>query len=590
MKKIVLINPPNDMNKKNNFSNGLFSLGTILKREGYSVRIIDFGYLIKASLIKETSDSNINIDIMCNYILNENPDVVSFYTMSNSYYLTIKLSKILKEKKSKIKIIFGGPQATLTSDDTLKICPWIDAIGLGEGEKSISNIIYNLVNNIEFTNEHGVAYIKNNIIIKNQVPLIKDLDNLPKYDYSLLEGTLDEKMQLDVGRGCPFGCKYCSTKTFWKRNFRLKSSDRIIDEIIYVKEKFNITDFIFEHDLFTVNKNKVLEFCNKLTKKNINITWGCSSRADTLDEELIRTMKNAGCKGIYLGIETGSEKIQKIVNKNLNLKKIITSIILLKKYNIEVTTSFMYGFPEESEDDINLTLDLIYKLRLLNVDTIQLHLFTVFPGTEYYTQLNDYLYLSNNNLSDAACNDYINLNDKNFIESNKNIFSQYLDFKIGLREDLNFLDIYIAIYSKSFMKYMNRTYSILLDIYGSHLNIFKNFRRIHQLELNNNKNSIHKLTLNPERDIKLINEFICNTEYIHIKHLKEIFKFESDIILFIYYSKNNKLQKTYNYDVYEIKKHGLTEHSLSSETTLIEFTRCNDKNDINIKKFSYNTV
>ncbi|MCY6356199.1 cobalamin-dependent protein [Clostridium sp. ZS2-4] len=146
MKKIVLINPPNDMNKKNNFSNGLFSLGTILKKEGYSVRIIDFGYLIKASLIKETSDSNINIDIMCNYILNENPNVVSFYTMSNSYYLTIKLSKRLKEKNSKIKVIFGGPQATLTSDDTLKICPWIDAIGLGEGEKSISNIIYNLLN------------------------------------------------------------------------------------------------------------------------------------------------------------------------------------------------------------------------------------------------------------------------------------------------------------------------------------------------------------------------------------------------------------------------------------------------------------
>lgn len=585
MGKIVFINPPNNIKKENNFSNGLFSLASILKRQGYYVRIIDFDYLFSNKIIRSSKVESIRLEIMSQYILDENPDIVDFYTMSNSYYQTIKLSKIIKEKRKEIKVLFGGPQATLSFEETLKNFPWIDGIGMGEGEKTITPIINALLKNKELTDEKGVAYLKNGLVIKNGIELIENLDELQDYDYSLLEGNIKEKISLDVGRGCPFGCKYCSTKTFWKRNFRLKSSERIIREITYIKNNFNVDYFNFEHDLFTANRSKVIDFCNKIIKSNLNIKWTCSSRVDTLDEEMIDIMYKAGCRGMFLGIETGSPRMQKIINKNLRLNEVKNIANKLKKNGIMVVTSFIYGFPEETEDDLEKTLNLIYDLIKIDIDIIQLHLFAVFPGTDYMNELKDYLYLSNN-FSDAAFTDHISNEEKKIIECNKEIFSQYMDFNIGIRRDFKYLDIYAHKLLKKIIKYFNKTYDILMSKVGGHVEIFKAFREVNRELLVRYENWNENIFISYDEIISSINNLINFINLNDDSLLKEIFKFESDIVKFMYYSSDKYNVKSYKYDVYSIKSSKINSlHKCNYlEQISIKYTRLNDKYDINIKK------
>lgn len=349
---------------------GILSLATILQKNHFCVKYVNNEYLKhNVNISKDEKFENI-IDIISYHIINLNPKVISFYTICNTYHITIILSKRIKELNPNIRIVFGGPQATLTANDTMNSCKWVDAIGIGEGEKTIINIINFLISNDVKKCKSGIVYRKDNKVINlHQENIIPDLDKLPLIDYSdILDNNNITQISLDVGRGCPFSCKFCSTKTFWKRKFRLKSCDRIIKEIMDIKKKNNnIKFFRFEHDLFTADRTKIIDFCNKILDMKINIKWSCSARIDTLDELMIEKMYTAGCREIFLGIESGSSRIQQIINKNLDLKYAFDIIEIIKKYDIFLTTSFMYGFPEEELIDVDKTLIFIIKLIRLGI-------------------------------------------------------------------------------------------------------------------------------------------------------------------------------------------------------------------------------
>ena len=175
----------------------------------------------------------------------------------------------------------------------------------------------------------------------------------------LNKDTLPTKLNIETGRGCPYNCTFCSTKTFWNRKVRLKSIDRLINEIKYYDNNYSINNFGFIHDLFTARKQHIMEFCKKLVDLRLNINWTCDTRADTLDEEIVKLMAKAGCNRITLGVETGSDRMQQIINKNLTISKIKETIKLLDKYNIKMKICVMYGFPEEEERDL-LLLPLLF--------------------------------------------------------------------------------------------------------------------------------------------------------------------------------------------------------------------------------------
>jgi radical SAM superfamily enzyme YgiQ (UPF0313 family) len=371
---IVFVNSINFVQQVDSLNSGTLILAKILKNNKFNSTIIDFDALLYNGEFVLGRDINETLNKMVKYIIDYNPKIVSFYTMCNSYPFTIKLAEELKRHNTSIKILLGGPQATLTARETLQAFEFIDAIGIGEGEETIVPIVNNLINSLSLSGLRGVAYRGHEGVIINETVINKNLDELPILDLDLMNPKIiPKKINIDVGRGCPFSCTFCSTSLFWKRQYRLKSIEKIINEIKELNSKYGICEFSFTHDMFTMNKVTIKNFCENLSKENLNITWSCSARVDTLDEDLILNMKKAGCKNIFLGIETGSDKIQKRINKNINLNNALNTIKILKKHSVDMTISLIYGFFDETYEDIQDTLNFILELIKLKIKTIQLH-------------------------------------------------------------------------------------------------------------------------------------------------------------------------------------------------------------------------
>ncbi len=410
---------------------GTMLLTTILRNNGINADIYNFYEADKSKGFDRFVDETVE------NILGRNPKILSFYCRCDCFLADVMIAKSIKEKSPETFIVFGGPQADTTSYKTLEELPWIDFCCRGEGETTVYPLFSALLNGTDYSSVEGLSYrdSNNNIIENPTASLIEDLDSIPFVDYDLLpEEALNNcfAVPFNVGRGCPFNCAYCSSSLFWKRKFRLHSTDRIISEMNMLNEKYGFTKFRFEHDLFTANKKRILDFCEKLNATGKGYTWDCSSRIDTIDEETIEVMAKSGLKAIYLGIETGSPRMQKLICKNLKIDDVIDTVEILVKNKIIITASFMYGFPEETEEDLEATLQLALKLHRMGVKTLQFHLCAITPGTPYYYQYKDNLTfsVSHSNIS----GDFGIAEHKDFVENHKDIFSFFFEYKSDLRD------------------------------------------------------------------------------------------------------------------------------------------------------------
>jgi hypothetical protein len=158
-----------------------------------------------------------------------------------------------------------------------------------------------------------------------------------------------------LGRGCPFSCTFCSTNDFFRRRFRLKSPAQMIADMRRVRETYGIGSFELVHDMFTVDRKRVVEFCEALIESGEPFIWGCSARTDCVDEELIALMARAGCRGIFFGIETGSARMQKVIDKGLELNDSAERVRSCDRHKINTAVSLMAGFPDETMSDLRRT-------------------------------------------------------------------------------------------------------------------------------------------------------------------------------------------------------------------------------------------
>lgn len=376
---------------------GTLLLATILRNAGFSVEILQFHHF---GNIQEF-DSFIHCAMET--IMSRKPRVVSFYTRCDTYHISLRIAERLWHKSPKPYIVFGGAQADLSAKETMEEIPYVDYICCGEGETTVVPFFSSLLKEAPDLSIPGLTYRDCGSVVQNPKPeLISDLDTLPTIDYTLLDFNVDDNASdleklfpVDVGRGCPFGCTYCSTKTFWGRKYRLKSAERIIQEIIEIHNRFGATSFNFEHDMFTLNRNKIIRICKMLKELDFPVTFRCSARIDCLDEELIDIMTDAGMNKIFIGIETGSPRMQKLIQKNLKLDMAVEKLTYISQKGVNVTASFIFGLPEETEEDFSQTIRLMTSLCHLPNITLQHHLLTFFPGTELTNQYQDKLSRAN---------------------------------------------------------------------------------------------------------------------------------------------------------------------------------------------------
>jgi len=250
-------------------------------------------------------------------------DVYGFGSICSGYPLTLRIAGRVKAIHPEATVLLGGPQASVVAQPTLASFPFVDFVLRGESEASLPIFLEELSGEHNFDRVPGLTHRSIWGIRQNaDAPPIADLDDLPMPAYHLtgeLHGA--EQASLELGRGCPFACTFCSTNDFFRRKFRLRSPERVLQDMRAIEGEYGIREFILTHDMFTVDAKRVRAFCHHMIASGTNYRWSCSARTDSVDRELLELMAEAGCTGVFFGVETGSERMQKIIDKHLDTNR-----------------------------------------------------------------------------------------------------------------------------------------------------------------------------------------------------------------------------------------------------------------------------
>lgn len=341
--------------------------------EGHEVNILDINAL-------GLSDAAV-ID----YISSASFDVAAISALSTQYRYVKWLASQIKKKDKRRKIILGWVLATHSSQAVLRNTD-VDICVIGEGENTVKELLSNLENPSDVK---GIMYKDGTTITLNPSrKYIEELDTLPMIPYDLfpVDAYIDSlsrtasprerAINIICGRGCPYNCSFCS-KTF--SGVRLRSIEKVIEEIKYLQSKYAIERIIFADELLAINKKRVLELCEAIAP--LQISWSCQGRINLVDEKLLRGMKDAGCTAIGYGVESGSQAILDRMNKKIDIAKAVEIINLTKRIGLIPVLQFIFGYPGENRETIRETIDFFRKI---DEPSIEFSPLTPLPGTDIW--------------------------------------------------------------------------------------------------------------------------------------------------------------------------------------------------------------
>jgi radical SAM superfamily enzyme YgiQ (UPF0313 family) len=318
-----------------------------------------------------------------------------FSSICSSYPITIRMAEYLKRCDSGCTTLLGGPQASVTALPTLDAFPFVDYVLRGEADLTLPVFVEQWSGARRFAEVPGLTWRSPFGPQKNaDAPVIDDLDSLPLPAYHLSDRLKDSAYAfLELGRGCPFACTFCSTNDFFRRKFRVKSPARVLTDMRLVAATYGFSCFNLVHDMFTVDRRKVVAFCEAMIEAQERFTWTCSARTDCVDDPLLELMARAGCIGIFYGVETGSMRMQRIIDKDLDPVQARAAIETTSRLGIAATVSTIIGFPEETEDDLRATLDTFMHAVRQPYAIPKLNILAPLAGTPVQAQYEDQLVL-----------------------------------------------------------------------------------------------------------------------------------------------------------------------------------------------------
>ena len=328
-------------------------------------------------------------------------EIYGFSSICSSYPLTLRIAEVVKRLNPGCTILLGGPQASVVDLATLTAFPFVDFILRGEAEQTLPLFLDEWAGTHRFSDVPGLSYRTPFGPVRNpDASVIDDLDELPLPAYHLtgeLEGA--SYALLELGRGCPFACTFCSTNDFFRRKFRVKSPARMLTEMRTIAERHGIRRFELIHDMFTVDRRRVIDFCRHLIDSGETFEWSCSARTDCMDDEQLDVMAASGCVGIFFGVETGSKRMQRIIDKDLDPDRARVIVERADRLGIATTVSLITGFPEENGDDLRETVGVYMHSLRQSRSSPQLNLLAPLAATPIYQQNQDKMLL------DDLCSD-----------------------------------------------------------------------------------------------------------------------------------------------------------------------------------------
>jgi len=399
--RILLIDPPYQIFTsyvRFYFPLGLANVAAVLRQHGHDVVIFDIDVLQKGTNL-HFSEEYKRLNLYTQGLKNNNhwiwkeitrvledfkPQLVGITAMTMKFGSVIRVAEIVKQYDPICPVVVGGPHAYDWPEISLK-SPHINFNLGGEAEDSAVKLLNAIeANSADFSLIEGLSYKNNGQCVYNRKTTPPDnLDRYPLPARDLLMHPLNYSSE-DMGvimtsRGCPFNCAFCSHT----RNVRFRSIEKVLEEIRIVKNTYGTRQFAIKDDSFTVNKKRTIEICQRLINEKMNINWDCTTRVNLIDDELIDIMIRAGCNTIKVGIETGSEKILKDINKGITFEQARKVARMLNKHGIFWSAYFMYGLPDETEEDMLKTYQF---MKELNPYYAGLGLYAPYPNTKLWNQ------------------------------------------------------------------------------------------------------------------------------------------------------------------------------------------------------------
>jgi radical SAM superfamily enzyme YgiQ (UPF0313 family) len=387
--KILLINPPKhneircptpeilESSRGYNPPLGLLHIASILENNNHDVTVID-------SQVEEYSFEELEV-----IISQASYDLLGLTVMTFSLVDSLHTSRIAKKHHPHKPIVWGGPHLHIFAEESVRF-PDIDYAVTGEGETSIQQLVNHLTGELPWGKVTGVSKIKDGQYLFNgDSPMIDELDDLPfvarhlipihKYNSILAKGNI--VTTIFTSRGCPYKCSFCDRPQL-RPKFRARSAINVVDELELCYQ-MGIEEFIIYDDTFTVSKKRVHDICDEIIKRKLKIFWDCRTSVNAMDQSLLNHMAEAGCVGIHYGVEAGTEKIQKILRKNLKLDKVASIFDMTRRAGIKSMAYFIIGNPEETRDDIDQGFEF---LKTIDPDFVHITGLLPFPATQIYIE------------------------------------------------------------------------------------------------------------------------------------------------------------------------------------------------------------
>lgn len=330
------------------------------------------------------------------FIEDKQPKAIAIYTNLMTKINVIKLIKILKtdETYGFPKVILGGPDITYNCENYLNT--GADFLIIGEGEQTTLELYKAILNNTDYSEIHGIAYLENGDVIKTPARMrMKSLKELPlpnraaipvdKYLKTWKTHHGKSSMTVSTQRGCPYTCKWCSTAVYGQ-SYRRRPPNMVAAELKMLKETYNPDSIWFVDDVFSVSHKWIELFHEEVIKQDAIIPFECITRAERLNDHILQLLKEAGCFRIWIGAESGSQKIIDAMDRRVDVDVVKTAIQKTNALGMETGTFIMVGYPGEDEQDINETIDY-----LKDANPTHFTITVAYPikGTSLYNEVED---------------------------------------------------------------------------------------------------------------------------------------------------------------------------------------------------------
>ena len=349
------------------------------------------GYLQSKNIANDVFDSTFySKDEQLAFILEKKPEVVAIYTNLMTKIEVVKLIKILKTATFGFpKIILGGPDVSYNLENYLST--GADFLIIGEGEETTFELYQAIQNQTGFSVVNGIAYLENGNLVKTPARTkFRELDDLPlpnrdaipneKYLKTWKDNHGESSMTISTQRGCPYTCKWCSTAVYGQ-SYRRRPPNLVAQEMKMLKDKYHPDAIWFVDDVFTISHKWLTAFHEEVVKQNAQIRFECITRAERLNEEILKLLKEAGCFRIWIGAESGSQKVIDLMDRRVDVNHVKKMIQDTNALGIETGTFVMVGYPGEDENDI---LETIQYLKEANPTHYTITIAYPIKGTSLY--------------------------------------------------------------------------------------------------------------------------------------------------------------------------------------------------------------